>query len=113
VTCASLARHRRPVPILRKIWGLLKHQRLRSRILLQPFSVILALLVGRALPGSNFVECTPLRFHPHVGVTRKHGARDVPGDAHDHFVAGPRFCQFGDQRMPVIMPFKTLLKLLK
>ena len=26
-----------------------------------------------------------------VGVAREHGARDVPGDAHDHFVTGPVF----------------------
>ena len=30
------------------------------------------------------------RLHPHVGVAREHGARDVPGDAHDHLVAGAR-----------------------
>jgi hypothetical protein len=28
----------------------------------------------------------PLRFHPDVGVSREHGARDVPSDAHNHFV---------------------------
>jgi hypothetical protein len=25
-----------------------------------------------------------LRFHPHVGVAREHGAGDMPGNAHDH-----------------------------
>src|ERR1017187_2311480 len=30
------------------------------------------------------------RFHPDVGVTREHGAPDVPVDVHDHLVAGAR-----------------------
>ena len=29
---------------------------------------------------------------------REHGARDVPGDAHDHLVAGARFGGDGDQQ---------------
>jgi len=31
------------------------------------------------------------RFHPHMGVAREHGARNVAGNAHDHFVAGALF----------------------
>jgi hypothetical protein len=42
----------------------------------------------RALPCGDLVECAPLRLHPDVGIAREHGARDVPGDAHDHVVTG-------------------------
>src|ERR1017187_3995686 len=55
------------------------HRRLEDRrSLLPPFRVILPLLVGRILAGGNLVEGAPLRFHPHVGITREHGARDGP-----------------------------------
>jgi len=50
--------------------------------------LLLALFVGGALAGGDFVEGAPLSLHPHVGVAREHRARDVPGDAHDHLVAG-------------------------
>jgi hypothetical protein len=33
---------------------------------------------GRALAGGDLIEGAPLRFHPDVGISRKHGARDVP-----------------------------------
>jgi hypothetical protein len=56
------------------------------------------------LANSDFIEGAPLRFHPHVGVARKHGAGDVPGDAHDHLVARARFRQFRNQRVTVIVP---------
>jgi hypothetical protein len=69
-----------------------------------PFDFSLALLVGRALARGDFVEGAPFRFHPHVGVPREHGARDVPWDAHDHLVAGARFGRFRDQRVAVIVP---------
>ena len=58
------------------------------RILHPPLCFLPPLHVGRTLACSNFVEGAPLRFHSHVGVTREHGARDVPGDAHDHLVTG-------------------------
>jgi hypothetical protein len=32
-------------------------------------------------------SCDPSRLDPYVGVAREHGARDVPGDAHDRLVA--------------------------
>ena len=38
---------------------------------------------------------------PDVGVAGEHGARDVPGDTHDHLVARARFREFGDQGVPV------------
>ena len=47
----------------------------------------IAPFVRRALACSDLVEGAPLRFHPHVGVPREHGARDVPRDAHDDLVA--------------------------
>jgi hypothetical protein len=31
-----------------------------------------------------FLPRQALRLHTHVGVPRKHGPRDLPGDAHDH-----------------------------
>jgi hypothetical protein len=34
-----------------------------------------------------------------VGVPREHGTRDVPGDAHDHLVAGARLREFRDERV--------------
>ena len=52
----------------------------------------------------DLVEGVPLRFHPHVGVPGKHGARDVAGYAHDHLVAGARFSEFRDQHVAVVMP---------
>jgi hypothetical protein len=57
---------------------------------LLPLRFFLALLVGGALARGDLVECAPLCFHPHVGITREHGARDVPRDAHDHLVACAR-----------------------
>jgi hypothetical protein len=42
-----------------------------------PFDLLFALLVGSTLACGDFVEGAPLRFHPHMGVTGKHGARDV------------------------------------
>ena len=45
---------------------------------MRPLST-LPLLVGRTLAHCNLVEDAPLRFHPDMGVARKHGARDVPG----------------------------------
>ena len=44
---------------------------------MQPLST-LPLLVGRTLAHCNLVEDAPLRFHPDMGVARKHGARDLP-----------------------------------
>ena len=61
------------------------------------FSVVFAFLVGGILAGGDLVEGVPFRFHPDVGVSREHGARDVPGNAHDHLVAGTRLsCPNGD-----------------
>jgi hypothetical protein len=54
------------------------------------------------LARSDLVEGAPLRFHPHVGVAREHGARDVPRDAHDHFVARSGLGDLPDERVPVI-----------
>src|ERR1035441_1914335 len=53
----------------------------------------------RILAGGDLIEGAPLRFHPHVGVSREHGARNVPGDAHDHLVARARLREFRDQRV--------------
>ena len=39
-----------------------------------------------------------------VRVARQHGARDVPGDAHDHLVARSGLREFRDQRVAVIVP---------
>src|SRR6266550_3190567 len=51
---------------------LLNHHRWSEhRGLLQPFKFLLALLVGCALAGGDFVEGAPLRLHPHVGVARE------------------------------------------
>jgi len=69
-----------------------------------PFSVVLAPLVGRNLAGGDLVEGAPLRFHPHVGIAREHGARDVTGEAHDHFVTGTGLKRLRDQRVAVIVP---------
>jgi hypothetical protein len=46
-------------------------------------------LVRRALPRRNFIQGAPLCPHPHVGVAREHGARDVPSDAHDSLSPAP------------------------
>ena len=48
---------------------------MRDRSFLLLLGFILPLLVGRALACRDLVERAPLRFHPHVGVTRQHGAR--------------------------------------
>src|ERR1039457_2550999 len=58
---------------------------------LPPFCFLLALLVGLTLPRADLVEGTPFGLHPHAGVARGHGARDVPGDAYDRLVASARF----------------------
>jgi CHC2 zinc finger len=58
-----------------------------DRVILVARRFLPAPLVGRALACGDLVEGAPLRFHPHVGVLREHGARDVPRDAHDHLVA--------------------------
>jgi hypothetical protein len=39
-----------------------------------------------------------------VGVAREHGARDVPGGAHDHFVPRARLGELRDQRVAIIVP---------
>ena len=44
----------------------------------------------------------PLRLHPHVGIAREHGARDVAGRTHDHFVARTRLGELRDQCVPVV-----------
>ena len=49
---------------------------------------LLAFFISLALARGDLVEGAPLRFHPHVGVAGKHGARDVAGDAHNNFSAG-------------------------
>jgi len=59
--------------------------------LLLPFGFPPALFVCRALARRDLFECAPLGFHPHMGVPREHGARDVPGDALDDLVAGAGF----------------------
>ena len=69
-----------------------------------PLGLFPALFVGLALAGGDLVECAPLRFHSDVGVAGKHSARDVPGDAHDHFVAGARLSEFRYQGVAIIMP---------
>ena len=81
------------------------------RGLLLPIGVALALLVGRILSRGDLVEGAPLRFHPHVGVAREHGARDVSGDAHDHLVTRARLRELRDQRVVVnraISPSPTI-----
>ena len=62
---------------------LLNDRRLRGDRNLQPFNFLLPLLIRRSPAGGNLVEGTPFRLHPHVGIARKHGARDVPSDVHD------------------------------
>jgi hypothetical protein len=47
-------------------------------------------------------ESMTVRLHPHVGVPREHGARDVASDAHDHLVTGARL---GDLLPPEFAPF--------
>src|ERR1017187_5138353 len=61
---------------------------LSARRTLPPFGFHLPLLIGCVLPRGDLVEGAPLRFHPHVGVARKHGARNMPRGAHDHLVTG-------------------------
>jgi len=46
-----------------------------------------------------------------MGVAGKHGARDVPGDAHDDFVACAGLRKLGDERMAVIVPPSDDLRL--
>jgi hypothetical protein len=54
-----------------------------------------------AMPRCDLIEGAPLSFHPNMGVPRKHGARDVAGDAHDDLVASARLGEFGHQRVAV------------
>jgi hypothetical protein len=57
---------------------LLNRCRMRQyRILLPLFGVVVALFIGRALTRGDLVERAPLGLHPHVGIAREHGARDV------------------------------------
>jgi hypothetical protein len=65
------------------------------------------LLIGRALPNCNLVQCPPLRLHPNVGVARPHGPRDVPGNAHDHLVAKAELGEFRHQRVAIIDSLDT------
>jgi hypothetical protein len=69
--------------------------------LLPPLRFRLALLVGCALARRDFVEGAALCLHPHVGIPGEHGARDVPGDAHDYLVAGTRLGELRDQRVAI------------
>jgi hypothetical protein len=39
-----------------------------------------------------------------VGVAGEHGARDVPGDAHDHLVARARLRKLRHERVAVVVP---------
>jgi len=71
---------------------------------LSPFGFRLALLVGCALARGDLVEGAPLSLYPYVGVAREHGAGDVPGDAHDHLIAGARLREFRDQGVAVVVP---------
>jgi hypothetical protein len=66
-------------------------------------SVRLALLVSRALACGDLIQSAPFRFHPHVGVAREHGARSVPGDAHDRLVASAGLGKFREQRVAVVV----------
>ena len=76
----------------RLVVALLNYFRLSNHRSLRPHDCfLLALFVGRALACGDFVESAPLCFHPHVRVARKHSAGNVPGDAHNHFVAGGPF----------------------
>jgi len=57
-----------------------------------------ALFVRRAVARGDLGPgraASPLSCH--VGVPREHGARDVPGDAHDHLVTAARL---GELRYP-------------
>ena len=66
------------------------------------FGFLTALLVGCVLACGDFVEGAPIRFHPNLGAMRRHGARDVPGDAHDHLGACVQLGEFRDQRVAVM-----------
>ena len=57
-----------------------------------------------AVGTGDLVEGAPFRFHPHVGIARKHRARDVARDAHDHFVARARLREFCYQGVARVMP---------
>jgi hypothetical protein len=82
----------------------LKHQRIWGRRTVFPLlGFLFALLLGRAPTYRDLVEAAPFRFHPDVGITGKHRARDVAGDAHDHLVTGARLSEFRDQRVPVVV----------
>src|SRR5260370_29657512 len=70
--------------------AILNQYRLRDHRSLALIGVCFALLVGRALAGGDFIEGAPFSFHAHMRVAREHGARNVPGDAHDDFIARAR-----------------------
>ncbi|HEX7425198.1 MAG TPA: hypothetical protein VF311_15120 [Terriglobales bacterium] len=72
--------------------------------LLFSLGFLFALFIGRALACGDLVEGAPFRFHPHVGVPREHGPRDVARDAHDHLVTRARLRKLRDQRVTVIVP---------
>jgi hypothetical protein len=46
----------------------------------------------------------PLCFHPHVGVAREHGARDVAGNGRDHLIARTRLSELCCQSVAVVVP---------
>jgi hypothetical protein len=100
--------------LARRYWRLLNHHWWRDhRSLLQPFEFQLALLVGCALPWGDFVQGAPLRLHPHVRVPGEHRARDLPGYAHDHLVAGARLRSFRDQGMAAEFAVGPVAKILE
>ena len=65
---------------------------------------LLALLVGFALSNGDFVEGAALWAPSARGSSVRAGAGDVPGDAHDHPVAGARLRQFRNQRPANSLP---------
>src|ERR1035441_7522807 len=77
---------------------LLDRSRLTCRSCLTTLRSRPARFVGRVLACGDLVKGAPLRFHPDVGVAREHGARDVPEDAHDHFVVRAGFACIGQAR---------------
>ena len=60
--------------------------------------------LGRCALPLDVFQRLPLGLGPGVAVAREHGARDVPGDAHDHLGAGARLCELRDQGVTVIVP---------
>jgi hypothetical protein len=59
---------------IRTVQRLLNHYRWRDWRGLLPFGVCFALLILRALARGDLIERTPLGFHAHMGITRKHGS---------------------------------------